>query len=145
MGKSKTELKEAAGALIYSRKTKRYLFLLRDGAKYSGTWGLVGGKSDPGERVVEALYREIIEEIGIDLSQFKTIPLETFTSENSKFVYYTFVISVEDEFVPMLNHEHRGFAWTHLNDHPRPLIPGVWRTFSFQVIINKIKTLELVL
>lgn len=137
-----TAIKQGTGCLIYSQKTKRYLFLLRDGNKYAGSWGLVGGKIDEGERIVEALYREIDEEIGRDLSKCKTIPIETFTSNNHRFVYYTFLISVEDEFVPLLNNEHRGYCWVNLADHPRPLHPGVWQTFKFKVIIDKIATLE---
>lgn len=136
------EVKQGVGALIYSKKTKRYLFLLRDGAKYSGSWGLAGGKIDDGERIVEALYREILEEANIDLSQCKTIPIETFTADNHRFVYYTFLISVDDEFTPELNSEHRGYCWVNLLDHPKPLHPGVWRTFKFKVIIDKIATLE---
>jgi 8-oxo-dGTP pyrophosphatase MutT (NUDIX family) len=138
-------VKEGVGCLIYSRKTKRYLFLLRDGSKYAGSWALAGGKINPGERITEALYREVQEEISTDLSQFKTIPIETFTSDNHKFVYYTFLISVENEFVPQLNNEHRGYCWVNLEDHPRPLHPGVWRTFKFRVIVDKINTLEKVL
>ena len=134
--------KQSVGALIYSKKTKRFLFLLRNGSRYAGSWGLAGGKIDNGERITEALYREINEEINVDLSQHKTIPIETFTSDNHKFVYYTFLVSVDDEFVPKLNDEHRGYCWVNLEDHPRPLHPGVWRTFKFKVIIDKIATLE---
>jgi len=142
---SVSTVKQSVGALIYSKKTKRYLFLLRDGSKYSGSWGLAGGKIDNGERITEALYREIAEEINIDLSQAKTIPIETFTSDNQKFIYYTFLISVDDEFVPKLNSEHRGHCWVNLLDHPRPLHPGVWLTFKFKVIVDKIATLEKIL
>ena len=116
--------------------------MLRDGAKYAGSWALVGGKLDNSERITEALYREICEEIGVDLSQHKTIPIETFTSDNNQFVYNTFLIAVDEEFVPTLNSEHRGYCWVNLADHPRPLHPGVWRTFKFQVIVDKIATLE---
>jgi len=137
--------KQSVGALIYSSSTKRYLFLLRDGTKYAGTWGLSGGKVEQSERVIDALYREIMEETGTDLSLCKTIPIETFTSDNRKFIYYTFLVSVEKEFIPELNHEHRGYCWVALNDHPKPLHPGVWKTFNFSSIISKIQMLEAVL
>jgi 8-oxo-dGTP pyrophosphatase MutT (NUDIX family) len=145
MDNSHLKLKIGVGALVYSASTKRYLFLLRNNTKYSGSWGLVGGKVEDGERTIEGLFREASEEIGTDLSAEKTIPLETFTSENGQFIYHTFVISVDEEFVPVLNDEHRGYCWVNLLDHPRPLHPGVWRTFNFSVILDKIKTLEAVL
>lgn len=132
------------GALIYSRATQRYLFLLRNQKKHAGSWGLVGGGVELGESPVEALRREIIEEIGvIDIE--KIIPLEKFTAENTHFEYHTYLLVVPNEFVPQLNDEHRGYSWTALSDHPKPLHPGVWRTFSFRSIIDKITTVESVI
>ncbi len=139
-------VKRSCGALIFCAKTRRYLFLLRSNqTKYPGTWGLVGGKVEGDERTIEALFREIREEVGVDLSLNKVIPVEQFTSDNKKFEYHTFVVLVQNEFLPHLNKEHRGYAWVSIEDHPRPLHPGVWRTFNFKEIINKLSTLELVL
>jgi 8-oxo-dGTP pyrophosphatase MutT (NUDIX family) len=129
------------GALIYSLQTKRYLFLLRNQKRHAGSWGLVGGGVDLGESPIEALRREIMEEIG-EIAIQKIIPLEKFTAENTNFEYHTYLLTVEQEFVPQLNDEHRGYAWTSIDDHPKPLHPGVWRTFSFKSIIDKIKTFE---
>ena len=54
----------SAGALIYCRTTHRYLFLLRNKARQQGFWGIVGGKIEPNETVIQALVREIQEEVG---------------------------------------------------------------------------------
>ena len=132
------------GALIYSRSTHRYLFLLRNQKRHAGSWGLVGGGVEPGESPTAALQREIQEEIGSIIYE-KIIPLEKFTSDNGTFEYHTYVIPVDAEFVPVLNDEHRGYAWTSIDDHPKPLHPGVWRTFNFRVVLEKIKTVENVL
>lgn len=132
------------GALIYSRSTHRYLFLLRNQKRHAGSWGLVGGGVEPGESPTAALQREIQEEIG-SITYEKVIPLEKFTSDNGTFEYHTYVIPVDAEFVPVLNDEHRGYAWTSIDDHPKPLHPGVWRTFNFRVVLEKIKTVENVL
>jgi 8-oxo-dGTP pyrophosphatase MutT (NUDIX family) len=102
----------------------------------------VGGKLDPDERVIDALIREINEEIGVDLASNKIRPIEKFTSENEKFSYHTFVIVVNEEFIPTLNHEHSGYCWVPLENYPKPLHPGVWRTFKFDAVIDKIRTIE---
>ncbi len=132
------------GALIYSKSTKRYLFLLRNQKRHAGSWGLVGGGVEINETPAEALQREIVEEIGV-INFEKIIPLEKFTSENKNFEYHTYLVTVDNEFVPKLNDEHRGYAWTSIDDHPKPLHPGVWRTFNFKSVIEKIRTVETVI
>lgn len=132
----------SCGALVYCTSTHRYLFLLRNAIRHSDSWGLVGGKVEKTETVIQGLHREIQEEIGSTISYKKVIPIEQFTSDNGKFVFHTFLIPVDKEFVPELNHEHRGYCWVHLKDHPKPLHPGVWRSFKFSAIVDKLKTME---
>lgn len=136
---------EGVGALIYAKSTNRYLFLLRNKSKHSGLWGIAGGKIEAGETVIQGLVREIQEEIQVDFTNKKFIPLETFTADNHKFVYYTFLVGVDDEFIPKLNNEHRGYCWVELNDHPKPLHPGLYRSFNFEIVKKKIQTLESIL
>lgn len=136
---------EGVGTFIYSTSTQRYLFLLRNSKKYAGTWGLAGGGIEAGEYLLSSLYRELDEELGYDFSATKVIPIEKFTSDNSRFTYHTFLIPVDEEFVPILNNEHRGYCWVGLDDHPKPLHPGVWRTINFASVVDKIRTVEAVL
>jgi 8-oxo-dGTP pyrophosphatase MutT (NUDIX family) len=133
----------SAGALIYSTRTGRYLFLLRSGTSYSNSWGLVGGKLEENETIYQGLNREIKEEVG-DCDITKLIPLEQFTSDNGNFIYHTFLAVVVDEFMPMLNDEHKGYCWVNIEDYPKPLHPGVWRTFNFDDVLDKIKTFEFI-
>ena len=140
-----TGIIEGVGTFIYCINTHRYLFLLRNSSKYSGTWGLAGGKIEVGEQVKSSLYRELSEELGFDFTDTKVIPIEKFTSDNGNFSYHTFLIPVAEEFAPLLNEEHRGYCWVTLEDHPKPLHPGVWRTINFEAVVSKIKTLETVL
>jgi len=135
----------STGALIYCAQTHRYLFLLRNSNRHSGSWGIVGGKVEAGESVIQGLHREIREELGGEIKDAKIIPIEQYTSDNDKFVFHTYLISVDEEFVPVLNHEHRGYCWVPLDDHPKPLHPGVWRSFKFNAITDKLRTMETVL
>lgn len=131
-----------SGALFYSIKTNRFLFLLRHGAKHSGTWGIVGGKKNLYETTLEGLNREIVEEIGFLPNITKYIPIETFTSQDQHFEYNTYVCIIEDEFLPTLNNEHNGYCWTDINYYPRPLHPGLYETLKLDVIQEKIKLLK---
>jgi 8-oxo-dGTP diphosphatase len=135
-------LTEGVGALIYAKDTQRYLFLLRGSGSWSATWGLPGGKINPNETVLQGLEREIREELGGTIVAPKMVPIEMFTSNNEQFVYHTFFIAVEYEFVPVLNCEHVGYAWVPLIAIPKPVHPGVNRTFSSETIMAKIKVAE---
>lgn len=137
-----SNIKQGCGALIYCSSTHRYLFLLRTNGKFNNTWGLVGGKVERNESIVDGLKREIQEELGGEIKDAKIIPIEQFTSDNGKFIYHTFLIKVEEEFVPLLNDEHKGYCWVKLDDYPKPLHPGVYRTFRLKSSKEKIKALE---
>jgi len=134
---------ESVGALIYCTSTNRYLFLLRSGNKFDGTWGIPGGKIEAGETIISALHRELDEEIQFTIVDKKIIPLETYTAENYYFSYHTFLIIVKNEFVPILNDEHRGWAWTKIEDVPKPAHPGLFKTIKLDEIKSKLKTIEL--
>lgn len=134
--------KEGAGAFIFCKETNRYLFLLRTDIKYAGTWGLVGGKIEQSESIVSGLKREIFEETKLEISDQKIIPLEQFNSDDNNFIYHTFFISVDKEFIPNLNEEHNGYTWVPIGHFPKPMHPGLWRTINFKVILDKLQTLE---
>lgn len=80
--------------------------------------------------------------MGGEIKGAKVIPIEQYTSNKNTFMYHTFLIKVEEEFVPDLNQEHKGYCWVKLDDHPKPLHPGVWRTFKLKASRDIIDTLE---
>ena len=83
--------------------------------------------------------REIKEEIG-ETSIIKTIPLETFISNDSKFKFHTYLCVIENEFIPTLNIEHNGYAWVAFNKWPKPLHQGLRNTLSNKVNLTKLET-----
>lgn len=53
------------------------------GGKYSDCWVLPGGGVDENETDIEALYREISEEVGIDISKYESVLIDdSLTGEN---------------------------------------------------------------
>ena len=130
------------GALFLSKTSSRYLFVLRNGARYDSMWAFVGGKVESNETEYDALQREIVEEVGFNPDILKTIPVEKFTNTKNNFTYSTYVCVVEEEFIPKLNNEHKGYAWSKLDSWPKPLHPGVFTTLQIKDIVNKIRTIE---
>jgi 8-oxo-dGTP pyrophosphatase MutT (NUDIX family) len=128
-----------SGALLYALDTKRFLFLNRAQGKTKDLWGLVGGTTEDKETPWEGLRREIQEEIGtVDI--VKTIPLETFVSNDTKFLFHTYLCVTKTEFVPVLNAEHDGYAWVSFPKWPKPLHQGLRNTLQNKTNQRKLET-----
>lgn len=127
-----------SGALFYTLSTQRFLFLHRTQGKRSKLWGLVGGTNEDAETPWEGLQREIEEEIGFLPKIKKTIPLETFISNDEKFLFHTYLCVIQDEFLPILNEEHDGYAWVSFTRWPKPLHHGLRNTLSNKVNLTKL-------
>ena len=126
-----------SGALFYAKATRRFLLLQKAHGKHEGTWGLVGGTNIAGETPWQGLLREITEEIGTVPTIIKTIPLETFVSNDTRFLFHTYLCVVKNEFMPTLNFEHNGYAWTEFKSWPRPLHHGLRNTLQNKSNLNK--------
>jgi hypothetical protein len=85
------------------------------------------------------LKREISEEIGtVEIK--KTIPLETFVSNDDKFQFHTYLCLIENEFIPILNDEHDGYAWVTFTKWPKPLHHGLRNTLQNKTNQLKLET-----
>ena len=129
-----------SGALFYAKSTRRFLLLQKATGKHRGTWGLVGGTNIEGETAWQGLQREISEEVGDIPVIIKTIPLETFVSNDSVFNFHTYLCVIESEFIPTLSSEHQGWAWCTVDGAPKPLHQGLRSSFSNKTIRTKLQT-----
>jgi 8-oxo-dGTP pyrophosphatase MutT (NUDIX family) len=132
----------AVGVWFYSLATDRYLYLMRNDPRHPGSWGLPGGKVEPGETLLTAIQRECEEELGDFPDYVRMIPLEQFTSPDERFSYHTFFCCVASEFQPRLNSEHLGYAWIDSQSWPRPMHPGLWNTVNLDEIRDKIQIIR---
>jgi 8-oxo-dGTP pyrophosphatase MutT (NUDIX family) len=129
-----------SGALFYTLDTKRFLLLHRTRSRNANVWGLVGGTNMDGETPWEGLKRELEEEVGFLPDIKKTIPLETFVSNDEKFLFHTYLCVVQEEFIPKLNSEHDGYAWCSFEKWPKPLHQGLRNTLQSKVNKSKLET-----
>jgi|TARA_B110000211_G_scaffold180578_1_gene204366 8-oxo-dGTP pyrophosphatase MutT (NUDIX family) len=135
----KDNITVCSGALFYALNTKRFLFLHRTQGRTGNLWGLVGGTNEKAETPWEGLKREIIEEIGtVEIK--KTMPLETFVSNDTNFLFHTYLCVVNQEFLPTLNHEHDGYAWVSFGQWPKPLHNGLKNTLNNKTNQRKLET-----
>lgn len=130
-----------SGALFYAKQTRKFLLLQKSRGKHLGTWGLVGGTNLAHENPWQGLQREVIEEIGSYPEVIKTIPLETFVSNDSIFNFHTYLCVIEDEFIPVLSDEHCGWAWCTIDLAPKPLHQGLRNSFTNKIIRTKLQTI----
>jgi 8-oxo-dGTP pyrophosphatase MutT (NUDIX family) len=129
----------SAGIFFYSQNTNRYLYLLRNNPKNINTWALPGGKIEDTETLLEGLVRECEEEIGFFPNRGRLVPIQKFI--NNTFVYHTFFCSVNQEFTPILNDEHLGYAWVVDGNYPKPLHSGVFNMINFEIVKEKLTIL----
>tara|TARA_Y100000590_G_scaffold394496_1_gene473694 strand:+ start:1149 stop:1571 length:423 start_codon:yes stop_codon:yes gene_type:complete len=133
---------DAVGATFLAQDTKRIIFNLRSrSVSHSGKWSFWGGKLESGETPIQALKREIKEEIGFTPEMLKIHPLDVFLSEDKKFMYHTFVIITPTEFKPKINHESKAYKWCNINKFPKPLHQGARKTLLDK---NNVKKLQLI-
>ena len=115
----------AAGAIFLSKNTKRVLLNFRSQhVKKGSTFGFWGGKIHDDEKILEGLSRELREEMGFIPDYEKIIPMDVFTSDDNKFRYYSYVIIVDDEFIPNINEESDGYLWCNIQKFPKQLHMG---------------------
>jgi 8-oxo-dGTP pyrophosphatase MutT (NUDIX family) len=115
----------AAGALVVSEQTGRFLIALRaKGTLQPGTWGTWGGAIDAGETALDAVIRELHEETEYTSNPIDVLPLYVFQHETG-FKYSNFLVVVDQEFEPILNWEMQQYGWFNFGDWPDPLHFGL--------------------
>lgn len=130
---------KGVGAIIVSEQTGKVMTILRSPEEsYPNTWTFAGGKVEENESPNDALIRELDEELQLTKIK-KIIPLHRYQSRSNDFVYDTFVVLVSKEFVPELNWENAGYAWTSIDSLPSPLHPKARQMISSSRLIKKFK------
>lgn len=101
------------GALILNKKGE---MLLVRSHKWGDRYTIAGGHVEVGETLVEALKREIKEEVGLDVSgvRFLMVQEAIFNREFWKsrhFIFFDFVCRCGEDRVVVDGDEIQGFAW----------------------------------
>jgi 8-oxo-dGTP diphosphatase len=109
-------------ALIYDSRTERYLLLKRSSEKDfgAGNWECVTGRVDQGEGFEDALYREVREEVGLDVRAAFIIGTTHFyrgeKRPENELLGVVYCCEVVRETAVQLSQEHSEYRWVTLED-----------------------------
>lgn len=123
-------------AVIYNKNNQ---VLLCKSHKWDNKYIIPGGHVEYGEKLEDALKREILEETGIEIHSIKPIGLkECFYSNkyynNRHFIFMDYICRTETTKV-ILNDEAEEFAWVSLSDLHNYELGGFTES-----LLNKLKT-----
>lgn len=77
--------RDIAGIILLSKDNRILLGKSYKGGPYAGYWIIPGGGIDKNETKLEAARREMLEEVGIDITPFKSMILDkTWTDKQGK-------------------------------------------------------------
>jgi 8-oxo-dGTP diphosphatase len=108
-------------AAVIERDGRMLLGLRPPEKRHGGLWEFPGGKVDPGESTVEAIHRELSEELGLDVSRVDPL-LESIEDTDSPFVIEFYPVSVTGEPSAL---EHTELGWFTVDELlPMPLAPA---------------------
>ncbi len=108
------------GAAIW--RDGRLLLVKRRKAPEAGHWNLPGGKVDFGERLVDAVRREVAEEIGVEIELTRPVNLVETFGEDQHWVspiYEARIVAGEP--VNREPHKHEALLWADPSAPPAPL------------------------
>ena len=75
-------------------------FLLTQERKYGGTWSLPGGRVEPGESLIDACLREVVEEAGVPVRLDGILRIEHTPSGSGARVRVVFLATPRDDTPP---------------------------------------------
>lgn len=131
----------AVGCLFYCLETKNICLDLRNSNTYEpnsySTWG---GVIENGEKVRDALIREIKEEMNIDLNQIMVDIYPIYKYSDIQLTYYNYLVTVKKEFKPTISDESKNYLWTKINELPFNLHPKFIKAIPY--FENKLSNLN---
>lgn len=134
-----------AAGILYVAPDGDVLLLRRSSTEtnYAGHWALPGGKGEEGETPEQTADREAREEMGPLIPESAT-PMKLLDSRvtPTRMAFHTFAQAVPEKFVPVLNEEHSGYAWSPFDQLPGPIHPAVKSTLDDRLGTNGLETPE---
>jgi phosphatase NudJ len=103
-------------ALVVVRRGHR--FLLTQEQKYGSSWSIPGGRVEPGESLVDAAVREVLEETGVPVRIDGILRIEHAAADSSARMRVLFMGTPIDDTAPKTtaDEESLGAAWLTIDE-----------------------------
>ncbi len=100
-----------AKAFVYNKKLKKFLTIKRSyGDTSAGMWENPGGKKEINEDIRDTLKRELLEETGIVVEDYRMLYASSINEERNPFMIIGFLVVTEQEKIE-LSYEHIEYRW----------------------------------
>ena len=106
------------------KRDNYYLLAKRNKNKYMGLkWEFPGGKVEENETFKEALSREILEELNVNIDIHNKIAEESYRDDQINIILHYFLCSIHDEDISLS--EHEAIEWVKKEDFTNyEFVPG---------------------
>jgi len=118
------------GAVILVVDTQNRLLMMR--RSDTGSWGVPGGATEPGEKVEQAAQRETFEETNLEIGEMSLFgvfsgPELYFRYPNGDEVYNVTIVYLSRDWhnEVKLNDEHTEWGWFLANEIPEDISPPI--------------------
>ena len=126
-------------ATIYNIKTNKVLLLQRNDG--NNVWEIPGGKRENNENIVTALKREVKEETGLTINEYKIVYVSPIFENHpvlKPFLNIGYLCFVDNSDV-IISNEHIDYKWVSVEELPNYLDKDIYNDLKVNGMIDNLE------